>query len=108
MPVTSLRFKDEQYDEIKETAAFYGVSVTTFMRQTILDRMEDEQDYRDAVASVDEGSNNPRAWGKALEGDRGAFWRYRVGGFRIIADIQDNQFIVLVAKAAKRNDVYRD
>ena len=55
-----------------------------------------------------EGSNNPRAWGKVLEGDRGAFWRYRVGGFRIIVDIQDNQFIVLVVKAAKRNDVYRD
>ena len=57
MPVTSLRFKDEQYDEIKETAAFYGVSVTTFMRQTILDRMEDEQDYRDAVDSVDASDN---------------------------------------------------
>ncbi|MFD1317604.1 type II toxin-antitoxin system RelB family antitoxin [Loigolactobacillus zhaoyuanensis] len=53
MPVTSLRFKDDQYNEIKEMAAFYGVSVTTFMRKTILERLEDEQDYQDAVDSID-------------------------------------------------------
>jgi len=54
-----------------------------------------------------EGSTNPRAWGKALEGDLGTYWRYRVGGYRIIAAIEDDQFTVLVVKAAKRNDVYK-
>jgi len=54
-----------------------------------------------------EGASNPRAWGKALEGSLGTFWRYRVGHYRIIADIQDGKFMVLIVKAAKRNDVYK-
>ena len=54
-----------------------------------------------------QGASNPRAWGKALEGNLGTFWRYRIGSYRIIADIQDGDFVVLVVKATKRNDVYK-
>lgn len=54
-----------------------------------------------------EGSENPRQWGKALEGDKKTLWRYRVGKYRIIADIIDKEFVVLVVKADKRNDVYK-
>lgn len=54
-----------------------------------------------------EGSDNPRVWGKALEGELGTLWRYRVGSYRIIADIQDEVFTVVVVKAGKRNDVYK-
>ena len=54
-----------------------------------------------------EGSNNPRVWGKALEGDFGTLWRYRVGSYRIIADTQDEIFTVVVVRAGKRNDVYK-
>lgn len=52
------------------------------------------------------GTSDPRKWGKALEGNLGTFWRYRVGKYRIIAEIQDNNFIVEVIKVNKRNDVY--
>ncbi|KJY52345.1 type II toxin-antitoxin system RelE family toxin [Bifidobacterium mellis] len=55
-----------------------------------------------------EGSQNPRQWGKALEGDMKTLWRYRIGGYRVIADIDDGNFKVLVLKAAKRNDVYKN
>lgn len=54
-----------------------------------------------------EGSPNPRIWGKALEGAFGNLWRYRVGSYRIIADIKDDEFIVVIVKAGKRNDVYK-
>lgn len=54
-----------------------------------------------------EGSDNPHLWGKALEGKLGTLWRYRVGSYRIIADIRDNVFTVVVVKAGKRNDVYK-
>lgn len=54
-----------------------------------------------------EGSDNPRIWGKPLEGELGTLWRYRVGSYRIIADIQDEVFTVVVVKAGKRNDVYK-
>lgn len=54
-----------------------------------------------------EGSDNPRPWGKALEGKLGTLWRYRVGSYRIIADIRDNVFTIVVVKAGKRSDVYK-
>jgi len=53
------------------------------------------------------GSDNPRRQGKALTGDLGNFWRYRIGKYRIIADIQDERFIVTVIKTDKRNDIYK-
>ncbi|MCI1283215.1 MAG: type II toxin-antitoxin system RelE/ParE family toxin [Lacticaseibacillus songhuajiangensis] len=53
-----------------------------------------------------EGSENPRALGKALRGNLHTYWRYRVGSFRIIADIKDETLMVLVVKVGKRGDVY--
>ncbi|WP_057753454.1 type II toxin-antitoxin system RelE family toxin [Weissella kandleri] len=53
------------------------------------------------------GSENPRLLGKALEGNFNTLWRYRVGNYRIIADIKDDEFIVLIVKTGKRNDVYK-
>ena len=59
---------------------------------------------RDRVASAD----NPRAFGKALQGSRlGEFWRYRVGDYRLICKIEDHRLVVLVLRAAHRSDVYR-
>ncbi|MHC5373065.1 type II toxin-antitoxin system RelE family toxin [Enterococcus sp. LJL120] len=54
-----------------------------------------------------QGSENPRQWGKALDGEMKTLWRYRVGGFRLIVDIINNEFIVLVIKTGKRNDIYK-
>ena len=50
---------------------------------------------------------DPRLLGKVLEGNFQTLWRYRVGKYRIIADIRDDEFLVLVIKAGKRNDVYQ-
>lgn len=50
---------------------------------------------------------NPRSVGKALTGRLGAFWRYRIGRYRIICDIQDQQLLVLVVRIGDRKDVYR-
>ena len=52
-------------------------------------------------------TNNPRNIGKALTGPLGNFWRYRVSDYRIICNIQDNNFVILVLKVANRNEVYR-
>ena len=49
---------------------------------------------------------NPREQGKALTGPLEKLWRYRVGDFRIICDIQDGKLIVLVVKVGNRSDVY--
>lgn len=61
-------------------------------------------DYMDSRVS---GSKNPRSSGKVLVGSLGGLWRYRVGDYRIICDIQDNTLRVLVVKIGNRGDVYR-
>ena len=52
-------------------------------------------------------SDDPRAHGKALTGPLGALWRYRVGDYRVICDIQDSVLCVLVVKIGNRKDIYR-
>jgi mRNA interferase RelE/StbE len=52
-------------------------------------------------------AENPRQWGKPLQGDKGGLWRYRVGDYRLICDIQDEKVTVLVLIVGNRKDVYR-
>jgi len=52
-------------------------------------------------------SNNPRQWGKPLHGDKGGLWRYRIGDYRLICDIQDEKITVLVLRIGYRKDIYR-
>ncbi len=51
---------------------------------------------------------NPRTIGKALKGSRlGDFWRYRVGNYRIICNIENSVLRILVIRIAHRKDVYK-
>lgn len=53
-------------------------------------------------------ASDPRATGKALTGSvLGNFWRWRVGDYRVIADIQDRTVTVLVLRIGHRREVYR-
>lgn len=52
--------------------------------------------------------DNPRKIGEALQGSElGNYWRYRVGDYRILCDIQDNRLVVLVIEIGHRREVYR-
>ena len=50
--------------------------------------------------------SNPRAHGKALRGDKSDQWRYRVGDYRILANIQDDKVVILVLKVGHRREIY--
>jgi mRNA interferase RelE/StbE len=52
-------------------------------------------------------SGAPRRLGKALRGDRGEFWSYRVGDYRIISLIEDNRLVVVVVSIGHRREAYR-
>jgi mRNA interferase RelE/StbE len=53
-------------------------------------------------------SKDPRTLGAALRGDEfGQFWKYRVGDYRIIAEIHDREVRILVVRLGHRRDVYR-
>ena len=53
-----------------------------------------------------EGCENPRQFGKALTGNHIGEWRYRVGDYRIIAEIHDDRIIILVTSVGHRREVY--
>ena len=53
------------------------------------------------------GCENPRLHGKPLVGNHSGEWRYRVGDYRIIADIQDDRILILVLEVEHRSKVYR-
>ena len=50
---------------------------------------------------------DPRRTGKALQGSQRGLWRYQVGDYRLICDIQDQRLVVLVLKVGHRREVYR-
>jgi mRNA interferase RelE/StbE len=53
-------------------------------------------------------SINPRTLGATLQGSElGDFWKYRVGDYRIIAQILDREVKILVVKIGNRKEVYR-
>ena len=53
------------------------------------------------------GAGDPRRFGHALTGDLKGLWRYRVADYRIVAQIEDGRFIVLVLAIGHRREVYR-
>jgi mRNA interferase RelE/StbE len=56
------------------------------------------------VAKLDD----PRSIGAALRGSElGDFWKYRVGDYRIIAEIQDRVLRIYVVEIGDRKEVYR-
>ncbi|OIQ91976.1 plasmid stabilization system protein [mine drainage metagenome] len=59
---------------------------------------------RARVAELDD----PRVIGEALKGSRlGAFWKYRVGDYRVIASIEDQAVRILVVRVGNRREVYQ-
>lgn len=50
---------------------------------------------------------DPRSEGKALTGNLAGIWRYRVGDYRILCDIDNGRLVVLAADVAHRREVYR-
>jgi mRNA interferase RelE/StbE len=63
--------------------------ITTFLRQRL--------------AVMDD----PRSTGKGLTGPLGGLWRYRVGDYRIVCEINNGSLNVLVVKIGSRKEVYR-
>lgn len=59
-------------------------------------------DYMDEVEKLE----NPRLRGKRLVGNFLGLWRYRVGAYRILCDIRDDELLILVVEVGHRKEVY--
>lgn len=53
-----------------------------------------------------ENCENPRIHGKGLVGDKSGQWRYRIGDYRIICEIKDEEIIILVLEIGHRREIY--
>lgn len=53
-----------------------------------------------------EGCENPRIHGKGLTANRSGQWRYRVGDYRLLAEIEDDKIRILILNVGHRREVY--
>lgn len=54
-----------------------------------------------------DGCKNPRHFGEPLKGELAGLWRYRIGDFRVICEMQDERLVVLALSVGHRRDIYR-
>lgn len=69
----------------------------------------DAETQRRIFAFLDErlaGTDDPRQWGKPLKGELRGIWRYRVGDYRLLCELQDTVMVVLVVRVEHRRSVY--
>ncbi|MDT8442729.1 MAG: type II toxin-antitoxin system RelE/ParE family toxin [Desulfuromonadales bacterium] len=83
--------------EYTKTAATQLRKLDRQAARRILDYLDDK------IAPLE----NPRTRGKALSGPLGELWRYRVGDYRVLCEIQDNLMRILVIAADHRRQVYK-
>ncbi len=85
-----IEFEDAAKQDLAKLDKPIARRITTFLRERV------------AVLE------DPRSIGEALKGSKlGAFWKYRVGDYRIISSIDDGVLRVLVVKIGNRREVYR-
>lgn len=53
-----------------------------------------------------ENCENPRQYGKGLTANKSGQWRYRVGDYRLLAEIEENKIRILILNVGHRRDVY--
>ncbi len=67
------------------------------IQKRILDWLEDRL----------ENCKNPRHFGEPLKGNHAGLWRYRIGNYRVLCEIQDEKIVILVLAVGHRREVYK-
>ena len=49
---------------------------------------------------------NPRQHGKCLTANRSGQWRYRIGDYRLICEIEDDKIVILILSIGHRREIY--
>lgn len=58
------------------------------------------------IAAIDQLRDNPVA-GSVLKGEFSGLRRIRVGSYRVVYEVQDQQLVILVIRIGHRREVYR-
>lgn len=59
MSLTTIRLDDDILKWIDEYAEFNGVTKTKLIRDILMEKMQDDEDYLDAIASIEESKESP-------------------------------------------------
>lgn len=54
-----------------------------------------------------QGCENPRKHGKSLTANKRGQWRYRVGDYRLLAEIEDKKIVILILTIGHRREIYK-
>lgn len=84
--------------EVSETAARQLVKLDRAVQLEIVRYL------RERIAT----DQDPRRFGQPLRRNLAGRWKYRVGDYRLICDIQDNKILVLVLMVGHRSKIYGD
>jgi mRNA interferase RelE/StbE len=58
------------------------------------------------ISAIDQLRDNPAA-GSVLKGEFSGLRRIRVGSYRVVYEVQDQQLVILVIRIGHRREVYR-
>ena len=85
----SVQFSDDAVKDLKKIDKHQAKIIMAWLRKNL------------------EGCTDPRQHGKPLKYDRRNEWRYRVGAYRLIADIHDDVVTIEIINVGHRREVYR-
>ena len=54
-----------------------------------------------------EGCSDLRAHGKPLKGNRKGEWRYRIGNYRVLAEMRDEEVLIYVLTVGHHKEIYQ-
>ena len=86
----------------------YSVEFTDKAKKAM--RHLDPQQNRILISWIKKNLQNcedPRLHGKPLAGNKRGYWRYRIGSYRLIADIKDDVLCILFINIGHRKDIYQ-
>lgn len=83
-----LQYRDKARDQLRALDKVAALRIARYLQDRVIN------------------SANPRQLGMAMQGRFRGYWRYRVGDYRIICDIQDETITVLVLLIGHRGDIY--
>ena len=85
----SVRYDEKALKQLKKMDRSVQKLITSWIEKNLID------------------TENPRLHGKGLSGDKSGYWRYRVGDYRILADIRDDEIIIIIVEIGHRREIYK-
>ncbi|AIL13810.1 toxin RelE (plasmid) [Candidatus Paracaedimonas acanthamoebae] len=84
----TLEFSDEALKQLKKLDKQISAKIVAFVKERI------------------SGLKDPRTLGKPLTGNLATYWRYRVGDYRVVCQINDQKILITVVKIGHRKEIY--